>query len=169
MLSRKLSVLQELADALPTEELKNRAQLPFLQQLQESVKETVETVEETVKETVQAAPAEWIKMPFLHNMTPDIRARWSLADFDPNSPNDVPNQNLKVMALILATNIESTVGDHAWSLIEYSLNRLGFTNIVHHYFEAAHKINHPAMAFGRSIDTVNGKTVVAAVYRGSSS
>ena len=108
-------------------------------------------------------------MPFLHDMTPDIRAKWNLADFDPAGPNTEPNMNLAVIGLILATNIESSVGKHAWSLIEYSLARLGFTNIVHHYFEAAQKVNHPAMAFGRSIETVAGKTVVAAVYRGSSS
>lgn len=77
--------------------------------------------------------------------------------------------NLSVMGLILATNIESTVGEHAWSLVEYSLGRLGFTNVVHHYFEDAEKVNHPAMAFGRSTETANGKYVVAAVYRGSSS
>ena len=167
MLGRKLSVLQELVDALPKDAVRNTATLPFLEKLQESVKETVE---ETVQGAVaELAGCEWISMPFLHNMTHDIRSKWSLQDLNPDSPNDVPNQNLKVMALILATNIESTVGKHAWSLVEYSLDRLGFTNIVHHYFEAAEKINHPAMAFGRSIETVNGKTVVAAVYRGSSS
>lgn len=53
--------------------------------------------------------------------------------------------------------------------MEYSLDRLGFTNIEHHYFGLAEKINHPAMAFGRSTETVKGKTIVAAVYRGSSS
>ena len=167
MLARKLSALQELVDALPKDAMGNSVTLPVLQKLQESVKETVEeTVQEVLQESVSA---EWISMPFLHNVTPDIRAKWNLADLDPASPNDVPNQNLKVMALILATNIESTVGKYPWSLVEYSLDRLGFTNIVHHYFGAAEKINHPAMAFGRSVETVNGKTVVAAVYRGSSS
>lgn len=108
-------------------------------------------------------------MPFLHGITPDIRAKWDWVDFDPSALNDVPNFNIAVMALILATNCETTFGRHAWSLVEYSLERLGFTNIVHHYFEAAEKVNHPAMAFGRSIGTINGKYVVAAVYRGSSS
>ena len=112
---------------------------------------------------------ERIAMPFLHDMTPDIITEWNLADFDPAGPNDKPNLNLTVMGLILATNIESTVGKHAWSLIEYSLDRLGFTNIMHQYFESAQKVNYPAMAFGRSTETVNGKYVVAAVYRGSSS
>ena len=170
MLVRKLSALQDLANALPKEEIK-RAALPFLVGLQESVQENVlETVKEAVQETLQqTAGGEKIAMPFLHNMTPDIISEWNLADFDPAGPNDKPNLNLTVMGLILATNIESTVGEHAWSLIEYSLERLGFTNIVHHYFEEAQKVNHPAMAFGRSIATVNGKTVVAAIYRGSSS
>lgn len=167
MLVQKLSALQELVDTLTKEVQRNSVMLPILQKLQESVMETAEeTAEETVSETVQEiAGEEWISMPFLHNMTPDIRAKWNLADFDPAGPNDVPNQNLKVMALILATNIESTVGKYAWSLVEYSLGRLGFTNIMHHYFEAAERIDHPAMAFGRSVETVNGKTVVAAVFR----
>ena len=171
MLVQKLSALQELVDTLTKEVQRNSVMLPILQKLQESVMETAEeTAEETVSETVQeTAGEEWISMPFLHDMTPDIRAKWNLADFDPAGPNDVPNQNLKVMALILATNIESTVGKYAWSLVEYSLGRLGFTNIMHHYFEAAERIDHPAMAFGRSVETVNGKTVVAAVFRGSSS
>ena len=175
MIGRKISALQNLVNALPLEAEKRRTALPFLQELQESVKETLqetvqEAIQETIQETVQkAAEAEWIEMPFLHNLTPDIRAKWSLADFDPAAPNDVPNFNIAVMALILATNCESTVGKHAWSLVEYSLDRLGVTNIVHQYFEAAEKVNHPAMAFGRSTETVNGKYVVAAVYRGSSS
>ena len=193
MLSRKLSVLQDLADALPKEELEKRAALPFLRELKESVQGTVqetlqdavqktvdavqETVQDTVQETVQKAVevvqntvrGERIAMPFLHDMTPDIISEWNWQDFDPAGPNDKPNMNLAVMGLILATNIESTVGKHAWSLVEYSLDRLGFTNIVHQYFESAEKVNHPAMAFGRSVETVNGKTVVAAVYRGSSS
>ena len=167
MSGRKISVLKELVEALPKETGRNSAAVPFLRKLQESVKEmTGETLPDAAQDM---AEDDWIPMPFLHNMTPDIRARWNLEDLDPASSNDVPNQNLKVMALILAANIESTVGDHAWSFIEYSLKRLGFTNIVHHYFEAAEKVNHPAMAFGRSIEKVYGKTVVAAVYRGSSS
>ena len=142
MIGRKISALQNLVNALPLEAEKRRTALPFLQELQESVKETLqetvqEAIQETIQETVQkAAEAEWIEMPFLHNLTPDIRAKWSLADFDPAAPNDVPNFNIAVMALILATNCESTVGKHAWSLVEYSLDRLGFTNIVHQYFEA---------------------------------
>ena len=175
MLSRKLSVLQDIAAALPKDEIRKRAALPFLQELQETVQDTVresvrEQVQETVREAVEkAAGGERIEMPFLHDMNPDIITEWNLQDFDPRNPNDEPNLNIAVMALILATNIESTVGKHAWSLVEYSLDRLGFTNIVHQYFEGAEKVNHPAMAFGRSVETVNGKYVVAAIYRGSSS
>ena len=169
MLGQKLSVLQDLANALPKDEI-SRAALPFLQGLQEIHETVQETVKETVQETLkEAVGGERIAMPFLHNMTPDIISEWDLSDLDPSGPNDEPNMNLAVMGLILATNIESTVGKHAWSLVEYSLDRLGFTNIMHHYFEGAQKINHPAMAFGRSTETVNGKYVVAAVYRGSSS
>ena len=175
MLVQKLAVLKELADALPKEEIRKRSVLPFLQELQETVQETVmESVQETIQETIQEAAGtstagERIAMPFLHNMTPDIITEWNLSDFDPSGPNDKPNMNLAVMGLILATNIESSVGKHAWSLIEYSLDRLGFTNIVHHYFESAQKVNYPAMVFGISTQKVNGKYVVAAVYRGSSS
>ena len=174
MLTRKVAALRELAEALPKTEAAQRAVLPFLQNLQELSETVQDSVKETVQETVQevvekASGGERIAMPFLHDMTPDIITEWNLNDFDPSLPNDKPNINIAVMALILATNIESTVGKHAWSLVEYSLDRLGFTNIVHHYFEKAQKVNHPAMAFARSIETVNGKTVVAAIYRGSSS
>ena len=167
MIGWKIAALHELAKALPKEEEDKRAALPFIQELQD-------TVQEAIQETIQDAAqniigGEWIAMPFLHNMNPDIITEWNLADFDPANPNDVPNLNLSVMGLILATNIESNVGKNAWSLVEYSLDRLGFTNIMHHYFEGAEKVNHPAMAFGRSIEKVKGKTVVAAVYRGSSS
>ena len=169
MIGTKILAAKTLADALQKER-EGRAALPILEELEQIVQETVqEAAQETVQETVKRTPDKLIAMPFLHNMTPDIQAKWNLADFNPENPNDKPNLNLTVMGLILATNIESTVGSHAWSLIEYSLDRLGFTNIVHHYFEGAQKINHPAMVFGKSIETVNGKTVVAAVYRGSSS
>lgn len=73
-------------------------------------------------------------MPFLHDDIPDIRAKWNLANFNPDAPNDAPNMEIAIMALILATNIESTVGKHAWSLTESSLETLGFTNIMHFYF-----------------------------------
>lgn len=73
------------------------------------------------------------------------------------------------MGLILATNAETTRDAHAWSQTERSLRALGFTNIVHHYFEDEEHVNHPAMVFGRSTVTVAGKYVVAAVFRGSSS
>ena len=98
-----------------------------------------------------------------------ITTTWDWSDLDYRNSNDAPNLNLTVMALILATNIESTVGDHAWTLTENSLNKLGFTNVVHHYFERAEKISRAAMMFARSIEPVNGKYVVAAIYRGSSS
>lgn len=170
MITKTLSLVKDLADAIQDDVEKKRAALPFLRELQETVQETVhETVKETVHEAVQSFASRKIPMPFLHNMAPDIQSEWSLADFRPDSPNDEPNLNLSVMGLILATNIESTVGDHAWSLVEYSLDRLGFTDMVHRYFEEDHKVNYPAMVFGRSIETVGGKTVVAAVYRGSSS
>lgn len=166
MISHKISVLRDLANALPENEIRKRAVLPFLQELTN----IQETVEEAQQKSVQNTEGDvWIPMPFLHNMTPDIQAKWNLADFDPKASNEAPNMNIAVMGLILATNIESTVGKYAWSLVEYSLGRLGFTNIVHHYFEAAQKVNHPAMVFGRSVETVNGKVVVAAIYRGSSS
>ncbi len=167
LLSRKIAALQDLADALSTGAEKKRAALPFLLDLEE-LKETVEETVQEVAEAVAKPAGGKITMPFLHKEH-DIITEWNLADFDPAGPNDAPNLNLSVMGLILATNIESTVGKHAWSLVEQSLARLGFTNIVHHYFEREQKINHPAMAFGTSIDTVFGKKVVAAVYRGSSS
>jgi len=106
-----------------------------------------------------------ITLPFLH----DVTTTWDWADLDPANPNDAPNLNLTVMGLILATNAETTRGAHAWSQTERSLRALGFTNIVHHYFEDEEHVNHPAMVFGRSTVTVAGKYVVAAVFRGSSS
>ena len=56
MLVRKLSVLKELADALPKEEIQKRAAMPFIQELQEAVQETVrENVKEAALETIQEA------------------------------------------------------------------------------------------------------------------
>ena len=153
MLYRKLSVLQDLVKNLSENEIGKGI------------------VPDTLKEPLQkmmVTEGERFEMPFLHQ-DPDIISEWSLQDFDPSGPNDKPNMNIAVMGLILSTNIESFVGKHAWSLVECSLERIGFTNIVHQYFEGAQKINHPAMVFGRSTRTVNGKFVVAAVYRGSSS
>jgi len=106
-----------------------------------------------------------ITLPFLH----DVTTTWDWNDLDPANPNDAPNLNLTVMGLILATNAETTRGAHAWTQTERSLGALGFTNLVHRYFEEEEQVNHPAMVFGRSTQTVAGKYVVAAVYRGSSS
>ena len=106
-----------------------------------------------------------ITLPFLH----DVTTTWNWSDLDPAGPNDAPNLNLTIMALILATNAETTRGEHAWTQTERSLAALGFTNLSHSYFEDEEQINHPAMVFGRSTQTVKGKYVVAAIYRGSSS
>ena len=106
-----------------------------------------------------------ITLPFLH----DVKTNWTLSDLDITAPNDKPNFNLTVMALILAANIEVTVGSHAWSQVESTLDRIGFTDMRHRFFEITERINHPAMVFARSKEKVQGKTVVAAIFRGSSS
>ena len=46
MLSRKLAALRELADTLPKDAQRNRVQMPFLSQLQETVTETVRSAAE---------------------------------------------------------------------------------------------------------------------------
>lgn len=107
-----------------------------------------------------------ISMPF---MSDTINTVWNWSDLDYAYSNDEPNFNLTVMALILATNIECLIGDNAWSLVESNLAELGFENIVHRYFEDEEDISCPAMVFARSKEPVNGKYVVAAVYRGTSS
>ena len=107
-----------------------------------------------------------ITIPFI---PAPITTTWDWSDLDYTNSNDAPNLNLTVMALVLATNAETTLGGHAWTNVENTLRRLGFTNTAHHYFEDAEQISRAAMVFGRSIEPVNGKYVVAAVYRGSSS
>ena len=106
-----------------------------------------------------------VTLPFMH----DVSTFWDLSEFNIKDSNDTPNFNIQVMALILAANIEVTVGKHAWSQVESSLEKIGFTDAKHRYFELTERINHPAMVFARSKEKVNGKTVVAAIYRGSSS
>ena len=98
-----------------------------------------------------------------------ISAVWNWSDLDHAHSNDDPNFNLTVMAIILATNIECTVGDNAWSLVESNLTQLGFENIVHYYFEEEEDVSCAAMVFARSKEPVHGKYVVAAIYRGTSS
>ena len=107
-----------------------------------------------------------VSMPF---MTEPISTVWNWSDLDYAHSNDEPNINLTVMALILATNIECTIGDNAWSLVESNLAQLGFENIVHYYFEEEEDISCAAMVFARSKKPVHGKYVVAAIYRGTSS
>ena len=107
-----------------------------------------------------------ISMPF---MTDPISTVWNWSDLDYAHSDDEPNINLTVMSLILATNIECTIGDNAWSLVESNLSQLGFENIVHYYFEEEEDISCAAMVFARSKKPVHGKYVVAAIYRGTSS
>ena len=154
----RLSILNALLDALPVKPGDLSALLT-----PPPAAEPAETVPETLKPG--SAPTR-VSMTFC----PDpITTTWDWNDLDYQNPNDKPNLNLAVMALILSCNSESTIGAHAWTQVEKSLAMLGFTNIVHHYFESAEKISHAAMVYARSIVPVNGKYVVAAVYRGSSS
>ena len=107
-----------------------------------------------------------MSMPF---MSDPINVVWNWSDLDYAHSNDEPNINLTVMALVLATNIECTIGDNAWSLVESNLRQLGFDNIVSYYFEEEEDISCAAMVFARSKKPVHGKYVVAAIYRGTSS
>ena len=158
MRKARLSVLDALREALPVNPDDLRNGLPSLWKALPSV--------ETPAEAPRPAEPVRVSMTFC----PDpITTTWDWSDPDYKNPNDAPNLNLTVMALILATNIESTVGEHAWTLTENSLKKLGFTNVVHHYFERAEQVSRAAMMFARSIEPVNGKYVVAAIYRGGSS
>ena len=154
----KLSVVDTLKNAIPS--IVDGAGLKL-----SSLKEMLPVTEDPAEPSATDGPMR-ISMTFC----PDpITTTWDWSDLDYRNSNDAPNWNLTIMALILATNCESTIGDHAWSLTENSLKKLGFTNVVHYYFERAEKISRAAMVFARSIKPVNGKYVVAAVYRGSSS
>ncbi len=66
-------------------------------------------------------------LPFMH----DVSTFWDLSDFNIEDGNDTPNFNIQVMALIQASNIEVTVGKHAWSQVESSLEKIGFTDAEH--------------------------------------
>ncbi len=130
-----------------------------------------ENIFEEPKEDQEKVPAERgedrrISMPF---MSDTINVVWNWSDLDYANPNDDPNFNLTIMALILATNIECLIGDNAWSLVESNLSELGFENIVHYYFGEEENISCAAMVFARSKEPVHGKYVVAAIYRGTSS
>ena len=88
--------------------------------------------EKKKKASVRRRKDQSIIMPF---MTDPINTVWNWSDLDYANSNDEPSINLTVMSLILTTNIECTIGDNAWSLVESNLNQLGFENIVHYYFE----------------------------------
>ena len=154
----KLSVVDALQKAIPAIVEGAGIKLPSLEEIIPATEAPAESSETT--EPVR------LSMTFC----PDpISTTWDWSDLDYKNSNDAPNLNLTIMALILATNSESTIGEHAWSLTENSLNKLGFTNVVHYFFERTEKISRAAMVFARSIKPVNGKYVVAAIFRGSSS
>ena len=122
--------------------------------------------EKKKKEPVRKRKDNRLSMTF---MKEPISTVWNWSDLDYAHSNDEPNINLTVMALILTTNIECTIGDNAWSLAESNLSQLGFENIVHYHFEEEEDISCAAVMFARSKKPVHGKYVVAAVYRGTSS
>jgi hypothetical protein len=122
--------------------------------------------EKKKKESVRKRKDNRLSMTF---MKEPISTVWNWSDLDYAHSNDEPNINLTVMALILTTNIECTIGDNAWSLAESNLSQLGFENIVHYHFEEEEDISCAAVMFARSKKPVHGKYVVAAVYRGTSS
>ena len=142
-----------------------------METISSSLQDLLEEQEEAPKEESKKVPARRgkdrrISMSF---MSEPISTVWNWSDLDHAHPNDEPNLNLTVMALILATNIECTIGDNAWSLVESNLSQLGFDNIVHYYFEEEEDVSCAAMVFARSKKPVHGKYVVAAIYRGTSS
>ena len=144
-----------------------RMRLSILDTLVRALPDKLEALNNIIQENAQREKTEEgkIRLGFLH----DIVTTWDWSDLDPANPNDVPNLNLTVMGMILAANAEVTREGSAWWQTEDTLGRIGFTDFSHRYFEEAEQINHPAMVFARSTVTVKGKTVVAAVYRGSSS
>ncbi len=137
----------------------------------------------TVKKKVAPTPVEpkreSITRPFMSTWDDtrqaEITLKWSVEDLDYTASNDKPNQFLTIAALTLATNIETThEGHNQWDLVYDSLDALGFTeNKYHAYFDGdkdhPQQVNYPAMAFATHKQKVNGKNVVAAVFRGSSS
>ena len=137
----------------------------------------------TVKSKAVQKPADiqrqTITLPFMStwdgSRQAKVTTKWSVEDLNYTASNDKPNQHLTVAALTLATNIETThKGAKQWDLIFDSLDKLGFTeNKYHAYFdgdeEKPQQVDYPAMAFATHKNKVNGKNVVAAVFRGSSS
>lgn len=119
-----------------------------------------------------------ITLPFMstwnNSRQAKITTKWSVKDLNYKASNAKPNKYLTVAALTLATNIETThTGANQWDLVYDSLDKLGFTkNKYHAYFDGdvkPQKVNYPAMVFATHKQKVNGKNVVAAVFRGSSS
>ena len=136
-----------------------------------------------VKEQPAPVPeGELITLPFMSTWNwndpkkANVTTMWNVQDLDWSQSNSEPNQNLTVAALLLATNIEThdrDVDPNQWDQIIRSLAALGFTeNPYHAYFDGDYPgqtTNYPAMAFATHKEKVNGKTVVAVVFRGSSS
>lgn len=104
-----------------------------------------------------------VTLPFFHSIT----TTWNWSSLDHTGSDSAPDPDLSVTGLVLSSNIENTFGKHEWDIIESSLKNLGFINVAHQYFEHEAKVNHSGMAFGISGQAVNGKYVVAAVFRGS--
>ena len=144
-----------------------RMKLSVLDTLTRALPEKLEALSALIQDKAEPEKPEdgKVTLKFIH----DITTTWDWNDLDPANPNDTPNLNLMVMGLTLATNAETTRGAHAWTQTEESLAKIGFTDFSHHYFEGAEQVDHPAMVFGKSTVTVKGKTVVAAIFRGSSS
>ncbi len=139
---------------------------------------TIKANKKTVKlkVTVKAKPVPkpeggLVTLPFMGDAP--VTTWWNVKDLDYTASNEAPNLNLTVAALLLATNIETThEGDAQWDQVFRSLTTLGFEQLEHSYFDGddpGQQINYPAMAFGINKEKVNGKYVVAAVFRGSSS
>ena len=150
-----------------------------------TIKALKKTVKLKLKVKKKAAPApvepkrKSVKLPFMSTWDDSRQAhvtlKWSVKDLDYTASNEKPNQFLTTTALTLATNIETThPGANQWDLVYSSLDKLGFTEKKYHaYFDGddvkPQKVNYPAMVFATHKQKVNGKNVVVAVFRGSSS
>lgn len=107
---------------------------------------------------VSAGENSRVNLPFAGE---SVNVKWSLSYFKKDAVKAGENKNLAVICMALCD--ASGNGSKA---AEESLKKLGFKGIVSHHYDDD-KLNYPGMTFAVNKKKVNGKWVVAAVFKGT--
>ena len=106
-----------------------------------------------------------VSVPFANK---SVLLSWNWNDFKESSYTE--NRRLAAAGIAIAGNAAaSDYGSSPYAKVEKTVRALGFTKNIKHLYYSSTKEDYPGMTFAMSSQKVGGKTVVLAVFKGTSS